>query len=64
MAALSDACCFDHAACDAVLVAPEPDVTKPGIRSCLTVTPPTGMDAEGLCAIPMLLSDTDLYSWA
>jgi hypothetical protein len=55
---------FDHAIIDAALVAPESDVTKPDVRSRLAGTPPTGVDAEGLCEIPMLSSDIDLCSWA
>jgi hypothetical protein len=42
---------------DGALVAPEAYVTKPNVRSCLR---PTGVDAEGLCAVPMLLPDIEL----
>jgi hypothetical protein len=53
---------FAHVAGDPALVAAEAYVTKLPVRPCSTGARPTGIDAEGLCAIPMLFRDTDLCS--
>jgi hypothetical protein len=62
MAALCAERGFEHTAGDPALVAPEVYVTKPPVRPCSTGATPTGIDAEGLCAIPMLFRDLDLCS--
>jgi hypothetical protein len=53
---------FEHAAGDPALVAPEAYVTKLSIRWCSKDATPAGIDAEGLCAIPMLFRNIDLCS--
>ncbi len=62
MAALRVEPRFVHATSNPALVAPKAYVTKLPIRPCSKDATPTGIDAEGLCAIPMLFRDIDLCS--
>jgi hypothetical protein len=62
MAALGREPCVEHAAGDPALVAPKASVTKLSIRRRSKDATPAGIDAEGLCAIPMLFRNIDLCS--